>query len=100
GSEREVLDGARATIARNRPILLLELLSDTYQRPGAETASICESFGYDAYIVQRGEKIAALPVIAALGKNTTWGTDIESRNVLFLPQRRPTRRRKGTNEDP
>jgi hypothetical protein len=37
----------------------------------AETASICESFGYDAYIVQRGEKIAALPVIAALGKNTT-----------------------------
>jgi FkbM family methyltransferase len=86
GSEREVLDGARATIARNRPILLLELLSGTYQHPDAETASICESFDYDAFIVQRGEKIAALPVIAALGKNTTWGTDIESRNVLFLPR--------------
>jgi len=25
-------------------------------------------------------------VIAALGKNTSWGTDIESRNVLFLPR--------------
>jgi FkbM family methyltransferase len=71
GSEREVLDGARATIARDRPILLLELLSGTHQDPAAYTVAICESFGYDAYIVQRGEKIAALPVIAALGKNTT-----------------------------
>ena len=43
-------------------------------------------FGYDAFIVQRGEKIAALPAICALGKNTSWGTDIESRNVLFLPR--------------
>ena len=85
GSEREVLDGARATIARDRPIILLELLSGTHENPGAYTAVICESFGYDAFIVQRGEKIAALPAIAALGKNTSWGTDIESRNVLFLP---------------
>ena len=83
GSEREVLDGARATIARDRPIILLELLSGTHEDPAADTAAICESFGYDAFIVQRGEKIAALPAIAALGKNTSWGTDIESRNVLF-----------------
>jgi FkbM family methyltransferase len=88
GSEREVLDGARATIARDRPVLLLELLSGTHQDPGAYTAAICDSFGYDAVIVQRGEQIPALPTIAALGKNTSWGTDIESRNVLFLPRRR------------
>jgi FkbM family methyltransferase len=86
GGEREVLDGARATIARDRPILLLELLSGTHQDPAAYAAAICESFGYDAFIVQRGEKIAALPAICALGKNTSWGTDIESRNVLFLPR--------------
>jgi FkbM family methyltransferase len=86
GSEREVLDGARATIARNRPTMLLELLAGTHDDPGAYTAAICESFGYDAFIVQGGEKIAALPTIAALGKNTSWGTDIESRNVLFLPR--------------
>jgi hypothetical protein len=49
-------------------------------------ATICECFGYDAFIVQRGETIAALPAIAALGKNTRWGTEIESRNVLFLPR--------------
>ena len=86
GSEREVLDGARATIARDRPIILLELLAGTHEDPAAYTAAICESFGYDAFIVQRGEKIAALPAIAALGKNTSFGTDIESRNVLFLPR--------------
>jgi len=86
GSERAVLDGAQATIARDRPIILLELLSGTHADPAASTAAICECFGYDAFIVQRGEMIAALPAIAALGKNTSWGTDIESRNVLFVPR--------------
>jgi FkbM family methyltransferase len=86
GCEREVLDGARATIARDRPIIMLELLSGTHENPAANVAAICESFGYEAFIVQRGEKIAALPAISALGKNTSWGSEIESRNVLFSPQ--------------
>jgi len=42
GSEREVLDGARATIARDRPIILLELLSGTHEDPATDTAAICE----------------------------------------------------------
>jgi FkbM family methyltransferase len=86
GSEREVLDGGAATIARDRPALLLELLSGTHADPGGYTAAICAAFGYDACIVQRGEKIPALPAIAALGTNTSWGSEIESRNVLFLPR--------------
>jgi hypothetical protein len=86
GGEREVLDGARATIARDRPIILLELFSGTHDDPAAETAAICETFGYEAFIVQRGEKIAALPAITALGKNTSWGTHMDARNVLFLPR--------------
>jgi hypothetical protein len=81
-----VLEGARATIARERPVILLELLSGTHPDPGALTAEICASFRYDAFLVQRGETIAALPAIAALGKNSSWGTDIESRNVLFVPR--------------
>ena len=60
GSEREVLDGAQTIIARDRPTLLLELLSGTYADPHAETAAICASFGYDAFIVQHREKIAAV----------------------------------------
>jgi FkbM family methyltransferase len=86
GSEREVLDGARATIARDRPVILLELLSGTHHDPGGYAAAICESFDYRAVIFQRGEIIEALPAIAALGKNTSWGSSIETRNVLFLPR--------------
>jgi FkbM family methyltransferase len=86
GSEREVLDGAARTIARDRPVILLELLSGTHADPGAYTAAICRDFGYDAVIVQHGAQIPALPTIAALGKNTSWGTEIESRNVLFVPK--------------
>jgi hypothetical protein len=74
------------TIARDRPIILLELLAGTHQNPAACTAAICDSFGYDAFLVQRDQKIAALPAIRALGKNTSWGTNVESRNVLFLPR--------------
>lgn len=86
GSERDVLAGGRTTIMRDRPVLLMELLSGTYQDPGAETAAICGDFGYDAFIVQKGEKLPALPTIARLGKNTSWGTEIETRNVLFQPR--------------
>jgi FkbM family methyltransferase len=86
GSEREVLDGAAATIARDRPAILLELLSGTHPDPAAETAAICEKFGYGAFMIQRGERIPALPAIRSLGKNTTWGSELESRNVLFLPR--------------
>ena len=52
----------------------------------ATPKAICGEFGYDAFIVQNGDKLPALPTIAALGKNTSWGTDIESRNVLFVPR--------------
>jgi FkbM family methyltransferase len=86
GSEREVLDGARQTIARDRPGLLLELLSGTHADPGSYAQDICESFGYDAFVVQHGRKLPGLSTIAALGKNTSWGTEIETRNVLFLPR--------------
>jgi Methyltransferase FkbM domain len=48
GGEREVLEGARATIARDRPIIMLELLSGTHENPAADVAAICESFGYEA----------------------------------------------------
>src|SRR5499433_2638920 len=72
GGEREVLDGARATIARDRPVIMLELLSGTHTDPGAVAAGVCKDFGYDASLVKDGALIPALPAIAALGKNSTW----------------------------
>jgi hypothetical protein len=65
---------------------VLELLSGTHADPGAVTQGVCEDFAYEAVVVTRDGRVPALPAIAALGKNTTWGTDIETRNVLFLPR--------------
>jgi len=84
GTERYVLDGARATIVRDRPVIVLELLSGTHADPGAVTASICEDFDYEAFIVKRDGKIPALPAITELGTNSTYNSEIETRNVLFL----------------
>ncbi len=86
GTERDVLDGGRATIMRDRPTLVVELLSGAHQDPWAVTAAIGRDFGYDGYVVQNGEKRPALPVIASLGQNSTYNTEYESRNVLFLPR--------------
>ena len=86
GVERQVLDGGRETILRDRPAMVLELLSGTHDDPHGLTAAICRDFGYDAFVVQKGDRLPALPIIAALGKNTTWGTQYESRNVTFLPR--------------
>ena len=86
GTERDVLDGARATIMRDRPPMVIELLSGAHADPYAVTEGICRDFGYDAYAVQGREKFPALPIIASLGKNSTYNTSYESRNVLFVPR--------------
>lgn len=85
GSEREVLEGARATVSRDRPVLLLELLSGTYADPLSITREVCDTYGYSACIVHGRERLDALATIASLSSNTTWGTHISTRNVLFSP---------------
>ncbi len=84
GSELEVLEGARETIARDHPGLLLELLSGCYQDPLAATREVCKKYGYSAFIVDKGKRLDAITTIAGLKSNTTWGTPIATRNVLFL----------------
>ena len=84
GSELEVLEGAQVTIARDRPVLLLELLSGTYADPLAITRHVCNLYGYDAFVVHEGRPQPALALVASLNSNTTWGSPIATRNVLFL----------------
>lgn len=85
GSELEVLEGARDTISRDHPVLLLELLSGTYSDPLQTTRAVCETYGYNAFVVHGRQRLDARSTIAALGSNTTWGTPIATRNVLFVP---------------
>jgi FkbM family methyltransferase len=88
GSELAVLEGGRQTILRDRPALIVELLTGAHADPVAVTEQICASFGYAAKLVTiDGKVVDAMPVIRGLGSNTTWGSAIRNRNVLFLPQR-------------
>ena len=51
----------------------------------AATEAICDTYGYAAWLVtQDGSRVEALPVIRGLGSNSTWGSAIRNRNVLFL----------------
>ncbi len=86
GAEREVLDGAKETIARDKPVMVLELLSGTHENPHDLTAAICNDFGYEAFVLKGREKLPALPAIAALGQNSTYNTHLITRNVLFMPR--------------
>src|SRR5262252_2628445 len=87
GSEMDVLEGARTAILRDRPALIVELLTGAHGDPVAMTQTICTVFGYSAWLVRAdGARGEALPTLRSLGSNTTWGSPIRNRNVLFLPQ--------------
>jgi len=94
GSELQVLQGGRETIARWRPPLIVELLTGAYADPIAIVETISETFGYTPWLVTIDrEVVEALPVIRSLNSNTTWGSPIRNRNVLFLPKGQPAPRR-------
>ena len=85
GSEMDVLEGGRETIRHHRPALIVELLTGTHADPVALTEDICRTYGYAARLVTKdGAVVEALPVMRSLGSNTTWGSPILNRNVLFL----------------
>ncbi len=87
GSEMQVLEGARKTILRDRPSLIVELLTGAHADPFAVTEEICVTYGYSAWLITKdGQRVEAAPVIRGLASNTTWGSPIRNRNVLFLPK--------------
>jgi hypothetical protein len=68
-------------------VLLLELLSGSYRDPLAVTQRVCESYAYHAFVVHEGRRLDAAVTISSLNSNTTWGSTIATRNVLFTPRR-------------
>jgi len=52
GLEQQVLRGARELIARDRPVLLVEIIAEHTGRPVDETIAFVERLGYRAHVVQ------------------------------------------------
>ena len=66
GSEMDVLEGGRETILRDRPPLIVELLTGAHPDPVALTETICATYGYAAWLVTKDRaRVEALPVMRA-----------------------------------
>ncbi len=55
GHELDVLRGARATLARERPVLVLEIYQEFLAYPIDRTFATLAEFGYQAYFIDRGQ---------------------------------------------
>ncbi len=86
GAELQVLAGAKALIACDRPILLVELLAGTYADPAGAVEAIAATYNYDPFILHAGCLEPARQIIAGLNSNSTWGSIYRTRNVLFRPK--------------
>lgn len=53
GFELEVLEGAAETLARERPVMLIEIDEHHAKRPVDEAIGIVRGYGYDCYYVSR-----------------------------------------------
>ena len=80
GGELEVLEGARRTISRDRPNLLIELLAGTHDDPLAAIAEVAAAFDYDASIVIGTDVVESSRALGELRGS------VRTRNVLFTPR--------------
>lgn len=78
GSELDVIEGARRTIARDRPNLLLELLGGPNRDVLAAIDKVEQGFGYRSWIIRGGTRQDARAALVA-------PFEIKSKNVLFTP---------------
>lgn len=86
GHEQEVLRGARELIARDRPVLLVEIIAEHNNRPVDDTIEFVERLGYRAHVV-RGLELAEWSLVRGLrDENQRRGQPNERvRNYVFLP---------------
>ncbi|HKS07785.1 MAG TPA: FkbM family methyltransferase [Gemmatimonadaceae bacterium] len=59
GFEQAVLDGARATLARERPALMVELAESHTGRPIAESIAAIAARGYEVFVLAAGDLVPA-----------------------------------------
>jgi FkbM family methyltransferase len=80
GAELEVIEGARQTIGRDRPNLLVELLTRPDDVALTAIAQIEDEYSYDSWLVAEGKR---QPARLALRDSRS---AIKTRNVLFTPR--------------
>ncbi len=82
GAEEQVLAGGRSTIVRDRPTMLIELLTDATADPDKSIHRIESEFDYEGCILADGELQNAHAVLAR-HQGPDW-----TRNIVFRPRSR------------
>ena len=87
GHEREVLNGARQLIQRDRPVLLIEIMESLTDEDASESIAHVEQLGYQCFVLV-GQRLVNYSMMSTLADP---GTGFDRRrpqhrsNFLFLP---------------
>ena len=65
GFEQAVLRGARATLARERPVLLLEMEERHTGEPIEQSIATVAAYGYDIFFVREGRLVPVAAMVSA-----------------------------------
>ncbi len=82
GTELDVLRGARQTIARDRPVLMVELLVAYHGDVLGDIDEICRDHGYVAEVLNQGRFESAVERLRT-------GAGVATRNLVFRPRQAP-----------
>ncbi len=89
GFEREVLEGGRATILRDRPRLLIEMEERHTRRPIEEDIAFVEALGYRGFFLRGGHVLSSLstfdPERHHRAAARTGDREAYAFNFIFLP---------------
>jgi FkbM family methyltransferase len=80
GSEMDVVAGAARTIVRDRPAMVIELLSSQRATAAASIATLQREYGYAATISIGADRVDALTALREMGDS------IRTYNVVFTPK--------------
>ncbi len=89
GFEREVLEGARATIARDRPVLLVEIEERFLDQSIEEAVRWVECWGYRALVLIRGRLRGLSDFDGERDHRALWNKRECVNNFIFLPHKGP-----------
>ena len=89
GHEQSVLRGARETVVRDRPVMLVEILPEPTPLHVEQTILEIESLGYESFVML-GSRLVMLRSVPT-GRTAFAGSDLSRRasnNFIFLPSAR------------
>jgi FkbM family methyltransferase len=94
GHEREVLDGARQVILRDRPVLLIEMMESLTPGATATNVEYVENLGYQSFLLVDKRLVDYRLAIGNGDLGESWDRKhphLRSNNIIFLPVTRHER---------